>query len=187
MLKTLLARRFKDTDLLDLFSRIIESTSTVQGKGLPIGNLTSQHFANFYLGHLDHFVKDELGCKAYVRYMDDFCVWADSKEALQKIKISIEEFLSQRLKLKLKETASRLAAVTYGLPFLGFRLFPHTVRMKRETLRRFVRKVRHGDYLVRHNLVDVNIAAQAMQSIYSFVRVADCEGFLANHAAFFAV
>lgn len=55
-LKALLARRFKDLRLLDIFARIIDSASVLPGNGLPIGNLTSQHFANFYLGHLDHFV-----------------------------------------------------------------------------------------------------------------------------------
>lgn len=183
VLKCLLVRRFKDRDLVDLFSRIIDSASTRPGKGLPIGNLTSQHFANFYLGHLDHSVKDTLGRKAYVRYMDDFCVWSHSKADLQEVKMHVEEFLNTSLRLTLKETATRLAPVSYGMPFLGFRVFPHTIRMKRETLRRFVRKLRRYDYFVRHGLVVEDAGLQAIQSLYSFVRVADSTRFLHNFAS----
>ena len=187
ILKSLLARRFRDSDLLELFSRIIDSAWTAPGKGLPIGNLTSQHFANFYLGYLDHFVKDTLGRKAYVRYMDDFCVWADSKAEMKTIKIAVEHFLGQRLNLNLKESATRLAPVKYGLPFLGFRLFPHTIRMKHETLKRFVRKIKQYDYLVRTQAIQEIEAAQAMQSIYQFAGIADVGRFFQNFALRFAM
>lgn len=186
-LKELLARQFKDNKLLCLFNRTIDSAHTVPGKGLPIGNLTSQHFANFYLGHLDHFIKEGLGCKAYARYMDDFCVWGESKSALKKNKARIEAFLENRLKLVLKPTATRLALARYGMPFLGFRLFPHTIRMKGETLKRFVRKIREYDYNIRTNRIDVTGAAQAMQSIYDFAGIADAEKFFRNFARQFAV
>ena len=69
-----LCRLFKDSALLELFRQILDSHSSSQ-RGLPIGSLTSQHFANFYLGHLDRFVKEHLRVRGYVRYMDDFVIW----------------------------------------------------------------------------------------------------------------
>ena len=72
-----LARKFKDRRLLDLFGRIIASYEVAPGRGVPIGSLTSQHFANFYLGGLDRFVKEGLRAGGYVRYMDDFVVWGE--------------------------------------------------------------------------------------------------------------
>ena len=118
--------------------------------------------------------------------MDDFCVWGSSKEDLKRAKGDIEEFLANRLNLQLKEKVTRLASVSYGLPFLGFRLFPHTIRMKRDTLRRFVEKVRRYDYSLRNGLLAESRVSKAVQSIYSFVRIADSERFLINFAARFA-
>jgi retron-type reverse transcriptase len=186
VLLSLLERLFKDRDLLELLARIVHSSAAAPGKGLPIGNLTSRHFANFYLGYLDHFVKDELGCRAYVRYMDDFRLWADSKEELKTMRVRVEQFLSARLKLEFKESATRLAYSVYGMPFLGFRLFPHTIRLKRESLRRFASKVKRYDHLVRHGRINQGKAARAVESIYSFVKTADGNRFLTNYAATFA-
>jgi len=186
ILKSLLDRRFKDPLLLELFTKIIDSAAATPGRGLPIGNLTSQHFANFYLGHLDHYIKDDLGMKAYVRYMDDFCVWGCSKEQLREVQSKIEHFLANRLLLRLKHTATCLFPVRYGLPFLGFRLFPHTIRMNRVTLRRFVRTVRKYDHDVRMGLIDARKASESLQSVYAFVRTAHSNRFLQNFATRFA-
>ena len=75
VLLELLARKSKDAAVQRMFGQILASYETAPGRGLPIGNLTSQHFANFYLDPLDRFVKERLRCRAYVRYMDDFVVW----------------------------------------------------------------------------------------------------------------
>ncbi|MBI9104605.1 MAG: RNA-directed DNA polymerase [Spirochaetales bacterium] len=82
ILKNLLCRKFKDEKLLELLYRIIDSYETAPGKGLPIGNLTSQHMANFYLGRADHYIKEELGTRRYVRYMDDFVLWDSDMNGL---------------------------------------------------------------------------------------------------------
>jgi hypothetical protein len=81
-LLALLERRFKDTRLLELLHRIIVSYRGQLGVGLPIGSLTSQHFANFYLGWLDRFVKETLRVRCYVRYMDDIVLWHSSRDFL---------------------------------------------------------------------------------------------------------
>ena len=82
VLEKLLFRLFKDQRLLVLFHSLIDSYHTEAGRGIPIGSLTSQYFANHYLGTLDHFVKEHLHCRAYVRYMDDFILWDNSNEVL---------------------------------------------------------------------------------------------------------
>ena len=74
---------FKDRRLLDLFERIVHSFRGNLGRGLPIGSLTSQHLANFYLGWFDRYAKETLRLKGYVRYMDDMALWADSSEGTQ--------------------------------------------------------------------------------------------------------
>ena len=98
----LLNSKFKDKTLLQIFNKIISSYHTEDGKGLPIGNLTSQYFANMYLGRLDHFIKHSLRLKGYVRYMDDFIVWYDNKDELEVDRICIKSFLESELNLNLK-------------------------------------------------------------------------------------
>ncbi|MFC1813356.1 reverse transcriptase domain-containing protein [Thermodesulfobacteriota bacterium] len=89
-------------------------------KGLPIGNLTSQFFANVYLNELDQFVKHRLKCRYYLRYCDDFVMLSDSREALLKWKDEITVFLAERLGLSLNENRQRLQPVTNGINFLGY-------------------------------------------------------------------
>jgi hypothetical protein len=74
-----LSRRFKDQDLLGLFRSLLETYHTLPGKGMPIGNLISQHLANFYLGEFDHWVKEDLKIRGYLRYMDDFIVFGHER------------------------------------------------------------------------------------------------------------
>ncbi len=139
ILFTQLERHFKDAALLRLFRQIIESYHTQPGKGVPIGNLTSQYFANHYLALTDHFIKERLGVKPYVRYMDDFVIWHSELEALQSIQQNITDFLTTHLALSLK--TSYINKTTHGLPFLGFRLFPHKRLLSRRSKVRFRTKM----------------------------------------------
>ncbi len=92
--------------------------------GLPIGNLTSQFFANVYLNTLDHFVKHVLKCRFYVRYVDDFILLATTRAQLIQWQQQIEAFLAERLKLKLNPTATRLGKIFQGVDFVGFIIRP---------------------------------------------------------------
>ena len=91
-------------------------------RGIPIGNLTSQFFANVYLNRFDHFAKQDLGCKYYIRYVDDFVVFDNSKTRLREVKAQFENYLSN-LRLKLHEKKCRIFRVDEGVCFLGFRIF----------------------------------------------------------------
>lgn len=137
----LLARRFKDAALLSLFGKILDSYQALPGKGLPIGNLFSQHLANLYLGFFDHWVKETRRVKAYLRYMDDFILFADDKNRLQEELAAITDYLSEVLDLRLKANI-QLNRVERGLPFLGFRIFPAHVRLNTRSKYRFSEKFR---------------------------------------------
>ncbi len=146
-LKQLLRRLLKDDRALALLDRIIDQPlpGAEAGKGLPIGNLTSQYFANLYLGELDHFVKEGLGVKGYVRYMDDFLLFGDDKAGLRKSLAAVRNFLDGRLRLTLKEPATILSPVSCGFSFLGFRVFPGTIRLCGAKWTRFRREVRQRE------------------------------------------
>ena len=89
-------------------------------KGLPIGNLTSQFFANVYLNELDQFVKHHLKCRYYLRYCDDFVMLSEERNKLINWKAEVERFLTERLKLRLNEKRQSLQPVTNGINFLGY-------------------------------------------------------------------
>jgi len=114
----------------------------VNGKGLPIGNLTSQHFANFYLDVLDHYCVERLFVKGFVRYMDDVLLFSNDKHHLEEVLGELTLWLPSRLKLELKHTSTRLAPVYVGVPFLGFRIYPQCIRFDQSRKRRFIRKLK---------------------------------------------
>jgi hypothetical protein len=102
-------------------------------KGLPIGNLTSQFFANVYLNELDQFIKHELKCRHYLRYVDDFILLADSPQLLLHWRERIIDFLQQRLQLQLKDLAEP-KPVKSGANFLGYIVYPHYRLVRRRVV-----------------------------------------------------
>lgn len=111
-------------------------------RGLPIGNQTSQFWANCYLNPLDHFVKDQLGCRAYLRYVDDFLLFAGDKHTLHRWKATIIAFLASKLRLILHERESVVTPVTVGIPFLGFRVYPDHRLLRRRNAVAFARRLK---------------------------------------------
>ncbi|MDO8660358.1 MAG: reverse transcriptase/maturase family protein [Candidatus Woesearchaeota archaeon] len=110
-------------------------------KGIPIGNLTSQLFANIYLNKLDQFAKHELKAKHYVRYMDDFIILHEKKTQLQAWKKQIREFLNS-LQLELSEKKANVFPVKAGVDFLGYKLFAFHKLVRKITVKRFLRKIK---------------------------------------------
>lgn len=145
-----LSRLFKDKRLLGVLDKIIRSynsgmldspSSECSAKGLPIGNLTSQYFANYYLSETDHFIKEQLGVPFYVRYMDDMLLMDNEKEALKE-KLQVVEQNIQRIGLALKPVV--LNKTTLGVSFLGYKLYPNKVLLNRSSKIRFKKK--HSAY-----------------------------------------
>jgi len=143
VLKVGVRRLVKDRAVLQLLDRIIDHgpPGAPVGKGLPIGNLTSQHFANLYLGALDHFAKESLGVEGYVRYMDDVALFSDTKRELWLWHAALSKYIGENLRLRWKNEATVLAPVSEGVPFLGLHIWPRIKRLTRGRRRRFVHRL----------------------------------------------
>jgi hypothetical protein len=135
------SRVFKDPDLLYWFQRIVRGHRTEEGRGLPIGSLTSQHLANFHLAALDRLCTRHAATTAYVRYMDDFVCWSHDKDVLHELGRDIELLLSNRLGLDLKHPPCP-QPTQQGMNFLGYRIYPDHVRLARRSKTRYIRRLR---------------------------------------------
>ncbi|MDD2646839.1 MAG: reverse transcriptase/maturase family protein [Patescibacteria group bacterium] len=138
ILFNLIQKKIRDKFVLNLIKIIIDS----HAPGLPIGNLTSQLFANIYLNELDKFVKHTLHLRYYLRYMDDFLILAYTKQEAWRLKTEIEQFLKYRLKLSLNSKRSTVTPVFKGLNFLGYVVFPDHCLLRPATVKRYTKKAR---------------------------------------------
>ena len=147
ILRALLRRVIKDPPVLRLLDVIISQPvpGTMTGRGLPIGNLTSQYFANLYLGELDHFLLERVKVGGYVRYMDDFLVFGNKPEQMAEVYLAAQDFLADKLCLRVKEKSVSIAPTGQGISFLGFRVWPGTVRLQNASRHRFVRRWRQTE------------------------------------------
>ena len=110
-------------------------------KGMPLGNLTSQFFANVYLNELDYFVKHKLKAKYYIRYVDDFVILNNSKRQLEIWKEKIDLFLKEKLKIELHHQKSRIIPLSRGIDFVGFRNFYLYKLVRKRNIRKMQRKI----------------------------------------------
>jgi retron-type reverse transcriptase len=138
VLKTIIRRTIKDTDILRLIDTILDSSPV---SGLPIGNLTSQLFANVYLHELDHRCKIVLGVPCYVRYMDDVVILSYSKAYLHAVLTHITEFISTRLALELNHKTI-VGKCKDGVEFVGYRIWRNLRLVKKQSMTRMKKKVR---------------------------------------------
>lgn len=144
LLLNLLERRFKDKRLLCLLEKIISSYETGKNRGIPIGNLTSQYFANYFLATADHHLLEKINIQAYVRYMDDMVLWHKDKSTLIGKTGEFEMHINQSLGLEIKTPC--INQTDKGLPFLGFVVLPDRVRLNRQSKQRLIKKMKNADY-----------------------------------------
>ncbi len=171
VLKGLLSRRFKDPVLLALLDGVINSHAASPGRGVPIGNLTSQFFANHYLAILDHHLKETMHCHRYVRYMDDFVVWDSQKQRLRQLGNEIAHFLGGALKLEMKPVC--LNACSRGMTFLGYRVYPGRVRLAARSRTRFRHKMaQYQDNYMSGRWTEEEVARH-VEPLLAFVRRAE--------------
>ncbi len=142
LLISFLGRKIKDQQTLHLIRIILEAASPT-GKGLPLGNLASQFFANAYLSQLDDFVKHQLRAQFYIRYVDDFVILHRSGTVLEKWKEEIRSYLVS-LGLVLHPGKSAVKPLHTGAPLLGFRVFPYHRLLKKNTVRLWNRGLKQG-------------------------------------------
>jgi retron-type reverse transcriptase len=159
--------KIKDKELIHLISIIIQNAG--EEKSLPIGNLTSQFFANIYLNEFDHFVKRELKCEYYIRYMDDFVIFSSDKEILKIYKTKIKEFLTT-LHLTINESHSFLNQTLNGLSFLGVRIFKKLIRIKKENLKRSLNNLKASKYLLAKQKITYEAYYNSVNSIFAHLQ-----------------
>jgi len=139
LLKTI-KQKVTDEKVIWLISQILKNSSS-ENKSMPLGNLTSQFFANVYLNELDYFVKHKLKSKYYIRYVDDFIILHKSRIQLKIWKLRIEEFLREKPKLELHPDKSRIILLSRGIDFVGFRNFYYFRLLRKRNIWNMERKI----------------------------------------------
>jgi retron-type reverse transcriptase len=180
ILKSLIRRKIKCPDTLWLIDTIIDASNPQEAvihhfpgddlltpvqrkRGLPIGNLTSQFFANFYLSSFDHFVKENLKAKHYLRYVDDFAFLSNDRTFLANIRLVVEDYLST-LRLRIHPIKSQLFATKIGANFLGFRIFPTHIRVRNQNLRYARKRLKEMQVAYAARAITPSEIQQSLQS-----------------------
>jgi retron-type reverse transcriptase len=166
--------KFKDKALLQLFGQIINSYEVKPSIGLPIGNLTSQYFANFYLSFADHYIKEQLNVKAYMRYMDDMVLWGNNKQQLLQVMQRFIYYLKNHLGLEVKEPC--IHKTKQGLPFLGFVMYPFGIRLNKRSKQRLFSKFNQYCIKNEHNEWSQKEYANHILPLIAFVQYANTKG-----------
>ncbi len=192
ILKGKLRRRLKDNKVLRLLDRIIDTapegahnmiyfdgddlfTPGQRRVGIPIGNLTSQFFANLYLDGLDHFLKEDLRVKAYLRYVDDMVILGDDKGRLAEIREKVRAKLAEE-RLLLHPRKAHITPVEDGLNLLGYLVFPNHRRLRNDNGHRFVRRLRGFARAYAERQMEWEDFNPSVQSWIGHARHADTEG-----------
>ncbi len=137
----LIREKFPDSSFLELIIKIIDSFEISPGKGLPLGNVTSQIFANIYLNELDQFVKHILKAKYYIRYCDDFLIIESSREKLELYTRQLSNFLENYLLLNLHPQKVSIRKIIQGTDFLGYVSLPHYRVIRTSTKNRLLKRI----------------------------------------------
>ena len=195
VLLKLLRKRFGDRELISVLERIVCSdvpfglplgaspgeSKRIYGVGMPIGNLTSQMFANFYLNELDQYIKRELKAHCYVRYMDDMIIVAKEKSELHEYRRKIERFLNRELKLNLNEKTT-IRPLSLGIDFCGYKVWSTHIKLRKQTALKMKRRLKklEKDYAVgAASLDDVKRTLASYNGALSH-----CDGYLLSREVF---
>lgn len=146
ILKNILEKHIEDRNILQLLGEVIDSFNTKDkvGVGIPLGNLTSQLFANIYMNELDQFMKHRIGAKNYIRYADDFVILSEDRNCLLEILPAIENFLHERLKLLLHPDKVFIKTFASGVDFLGWVHFPNHRVLRTASKKRMLKKIKRS-------------------------------------------
>lgn len=171
VLKKQLRRIIKDGRLLSLLDMIIDSYGAKEGRGIPIGNLTSQYFANYYLSSLDHYMKEVAGARVYIRYMDDVVILDNDRERLKRLIDCYLNFSTTHLGLQTKPPI--IGRTCHGALFLGYRVFGSRIMMGGKSKRRFKRNVRKLEGLFEKSVISEREYADRLNSNIAHAEFAD--------------
>lgn len=168
LLKQMFRQRVKDKDCIWLIDAILDSNPS----GLPIGNYTSQWFSNFYLQGLDHFIKEKLQIKYYIRYVDDLVLLGGNKKKLHRARIAIDEYLSG-INLRIKRNWQVFLVNARAIDFLGFRFFRNKTILRKRNALRIRRRMAKISKKERLNYLD----ACAVVSYWGWIKRSDSYNF----------
>lgn len=186
ILLDILSKKIGDDDLMWLLEKIINSEDVAFGlpagmeadqcpeeerlfdTGMPIGNLTSQLFANIYLNELDQYAKHELRLRYYIRYMDDIIILSDDKKHLHEVKESIEIFLKEKLGLDLNNKTA-IRPISTGIEFVGFRMWATHRRLKKKTLKKMKRRIKTLQKVYSEGSIGFDKVNSSMQSYFGIM------------------
>lgn len=164
ILLNLIEKKIDDLDCSNLIKKILFSFEVSSRIGLPLGNVTSQLFANIYLNELDQFIKRKLKARFYIRYCDDFVILSDDRNYLENLIEEINNFLQSKLKLKLHQDKILIQKYHRGIDFLGYVVFPDHRILRTKTKRRMFRKIREKKELWDNLEIDDESFNQSIQS-----------------------
>ena len=194
ILKGIIRKKIKDKHVLWLIDLIIDNSNLQETvtdyfpndtlftpferrKGIPIGNLTSQFFANIYLNELDHYIKETLDCKYYIRYVDDFVIFKNNKQELWNVKMKIKTML-YKLRLSLHPIKVKIYRVDQGVKFLGYKVFPHYIHLKTENIQRFLKRMKAYRVALRKGGVQFEKVKQSVMSWIGYSKLVDNRKFI---------
>lgn len=166
----LIQKKIKDKNTMCLMTEIIKSFSTSPNKGLPLGNITSQLFANIYLNELDQFIKHILKIKYYIRYCDDFVILNSSKDYLDNLIRVINYFLQEKLRLSFHPDKIKIRKYRQGIDFLGYVSFPYYRILRTKTKRRVFRKIKQKINDLKENKITKKFFEQTIQSYFGLLK-----------------
>ena len=176
VLLSIIKKKIKDNKVLWLIGKILNNYKSGGGrtsqKGMPLGNLTSQFFANVYLNELDYFVKHKLKAKYYLRYVDDFVILHKNKEILENYKKEIYNFL-KTVKLELHQDKSKIIPIGKGVSLLGYRVFYHHKLLRKSNLWKFQRKINEKIGLVQNNILTYDSLLDSINGWFGYAMWAD--------------
>ncbi len=181
LLLNLLSRRFKGRDFMAIVEKIMSSYQTSTGKGLPIGSLTSQHFANYYLDGLDRHIMEELGASAHARYMDDIVLWCLNKKSAKRMLQSVTEYALQKRSVQVKPSSVQVNRSKHGITFCGFRILPGRIRMGIRRRRRYGVLRREWENLYKKGWIDARKLQQAYAAVHAMTMHADSRQWRRKH------
>lgn len=179
MLRSLIGGKIADRRTLWLIDQIMQSSFDqkiytnlfdFRLTGIPIGNLTSQLFANIYLNELDQFVKRILRVRHYVRYMDDFLILSSSEAELVKLKEALREYLASRLNLALHPKKANIFPAETGIDFLGYKVFKDRRLVLAGTVGRFIERVRLFRQKIAAGMMTTEAFNHSLESWFAYAK-----------------
>ena len=171
ILLRLIKNKIKDDEAIWLIKKIVSSFP----EGIPLGNVTSQLFANIYLNELDQFVKHKLKEKYYLRYCDDFIILTENKNHLENLIVRIDEFLQSELKLNLHPNKIIIRKFHQGIDFLGYVILPRHRVLRTKTKRRMFRKLKEKHMQLQSGIISQEKFEQSRQSYLGILK--HCQGY----------